>query len=110
MHTRELRIDGGMAAVFAATAEKPHAFFLESALPAGGLGRYSFLGFEPMAVFRVAAGGGAEVSWADGRVEKKSGDPLEALRGVAVGSAFTVTFTTALELLHDALLGDNTTL
>jgi para-aminobenzoate synthetase component 1 len=82
MHTRELRIDGGMAALFAATAEKPHAFFLESALPAGGLGRYSFIGFAPVAVFRVAAGGGAEVRWADGRVERCAGEPLEELRAL----------------------------
>ncbi|WP_138223264.1 aminodeoxychorismate synthase component I [Nibricoccus aquaticus] len=80
MHTRELRIDGGMAAVFAATAEKAHAFFLESALPADGLGRYSFIGFGPLAVFRVAAGGAAEVTWADGRVERTEGEPLEELR------------------------------
>lgn len=80
MRVRELRIDGGMTALFAATAGKPHAFFLESALPAGGLGRYSFIGFNPIAVFRVDAGGGAEVRWADGRAEPCAGEPLEALR------------------------------
>ena len=80
MATRALAIEGGMAALFAATASKPHAFFLESALPAGGLGRYSFLGFAPFAVFRVAAAGVAEVRWADGRVETCAGDPLEVLR------------------------------
>ncbi len=82
MHTRELRIEGGMAAVFAATAEKAHAFFLESALPAGGLGRYSFIGFAPLAVFRVGADGRAEVRWADGRVERKEGEALEELRAL----------------------------
>jgi para-aminobenzoate synthetase component 1 len=82
MHTREIAIEGGMAELFTATAEKAHAFFLESALPAGGLGRYSFIGFAPFAVFRVAAGGAAEVSWADGRVERCAGEPLEELRAL----------------------------
>ena len=82
MRTRALAIDGGMAAVFAATADEPYAFFLESALPAGGLGRYSFIGFAPSAVFRVTAEGGAEIRWEDGRSERCEGEPLEALRAL----------------------------
>jgi para-aminobenzoate synthetase component 1 len=80
MHTRELVIEGGMAALFLATAAKPHAFFLESSLPAGGLGRYSFVGFTPFLVFRVEKGGSAKIHWADGRVESCPGEPLEELR------------------------------
>ncbi len=80
MHVRSFTIKGGMDALFAATAELPHAFFLESGLPAGGLGRYSFIGYDPFAVWRMPAGGDAEVRWRDGRVERIAGDPLESLR------------------------------
>jgi para-aminobenzoate synthetase component I len=79
MRTRPLSIDGGMAALFAASAEKPYSFFLESSLPAGGLGRYSFLGFAPFVVFRVEDDV-ATIRREDGLVETCAGDPLEALR------------------------------
>jgi para-aminobenzoate synthetase component I len=79
MRTRPLRIEGGLDALFAACAEQPHAFFLESSLPAGGLGRHSFFGFAPVAVFRVE-NGAASVAWNDGRSERLGGDPLDALR------------------------------
>ena len=41
---------------FAALCERPGAFFLDSALPAGGLGRYSFIGFDPFLVMRAGDG------------------------------------------------------
>jgi para-aminobenzoate synthetase component I len=87
MRTRKLSIDGGLSALFAVTAEKPHAFFLESSLSSGGLGRYSFLGFAPFAVFRVEDGA-ATIRWADGRLEVCTTEPLEALR--ALHREFTV--------------------
>jgi para-aminobenzoate synthetase component 1 len=40
--------------LFAGLCDRPGAFFLDSALPAGGLGRYSFFGFDPFLVFRAS--------------------------------------------------------
>ena len=82
MRTRSLSIEGGLPALFTAAEEKPYLFFLESSLPAGGLGRYSFIGFAPFAVFTVKPGAEAEIRWADGRTEKLAGEPLEALRAL----------------------------
>ena len=45
--------------LFAALCDRPGAFYLDSALPAGGLGRYSFIGSDPFLVFRAR---GAEIS------------------------------------------------
>jgi para-aminobenzoate synthetase component 1 len=39
--------------IFAGLCERPGAFFLDSAQAAGGLGRYSFIGFDPFLVFRA---------------------------------------------------------
>lgn len=88
MHIRPFTIEGGLERLFAATAELPYAFFLESGLPAGGLGRYSFIGYDPFAVWRVRPGGDAEVCWRDGRIERLPGEPLMALR--AFHARFTV--------------------
>ena len=81
MLMRELTLGTDIASVFAAVQSQPHSFFLESALPAGGLGRFSFLGFAPFLVFTVRKEG-ARVTWADGPVECCEGDPLEALRAL----------------------------
>jgi para-aminobenzoate synthetase component 1 len=82
MRTRELSIEGGLSALFAAAEGKPYLFFLESSLPAGGLGRYSFLGFAPFAVFSVEGKTGVEIRWSDGRREPCAGEPLDALRAL----------------------------
>jgi para-aminobenzoate synthetase component 1 len=38
---------------FARVAQRDHAFFLDSGLTSGGLGAYSFIGFDPFLVFRA---------------------------------------------------------
>ena len=40
--------------VFRLFADKPYAFFLDSSLNSAGLGRYSFIGFEPFLVLRLS--------------------------------------------------------
>jgi para-aminobenzoate synthetase component 1 len=42
--------------LFARLCDRPGAFFLDSARPADGLGRYSFIGFDPFLVFRARGG------------------------------------------------------
>jgi para-aminobenzoate synthetase component 1 len=39
--------------LFAGLCDRRGAFFLDSALESGGLGRYSFIGFDPFLIFRV---------------------------------------------------------
>ncbi len=48
---------GGALPVFEAIRDKPSVFFLDSSMPGNGLGRYSFLGFEPFGVLRAQANG-----------------------------------------------------
>ena len=63
-------------------AERPGSFFLDSALPMGGLGDYSFIGFDPFLVFRACA---QKISiTCDGQTETFTGDPLEELRKLFV--------------------------
>lgn len=59
---------------------RAHTFLLESVEGGEHIGRYSFLGGEPHAIFR-GEGRRAEIEWADGRVERIEGVcPLDALR------------------------------
>ena len=51
---REIAWDRPPEELFAGLCDRPGAFFLDSAQPAGGLGRYSFIGFEPFLVFRAS--------------------------------------------------------
>src|SRR4051812_4274093 len=41
------------AEIFAGVCERPGSFFLDSGLESGGLGRFSFIGFDPFLVFRA---------------------------------------------------------
>ena len=64
--------------LFAALSDRPGSFLLDSALPAGGLGAWSFIGFDPFLTFRAK---GDEITLTrDGRAETRRGDPLAALR------------------------------
>ncbi len=68
--------------LFNSLAERPGSFFLDSALPMGGLGDHSFIGFDPFLVFRACA---RKISiTCDGQVETFTGDPLEELRKLFV--------------------------
>ena len=61
--------------------DEPYSFFLESALSAGRLGRFSFVGSRPFLVLR-SRGNNVELLWEDGKRELVSGDPFEVLRGL----------------------------
>lgn len=66
--------------LFGAFAARPGAFLLDSARAAGGLGRYSFLGFEPFLVVREHETEGLVVA-ERGRPEVRlEGDPFTGLR------------------------------
>ncbi len=60
-------------ALFAKLCERAGAFFLDSALSVGGLGRYSFIGFDPFLVLRAGSDGVVRL--------QRAGESEEALRG-----------------------------
>ena len=64
--------------IFAGLCDRRGAFFLDSALEAGGLGRYSFIGFDPFLTFR-ATGDLISLQRADGE-EDFRGEPLTELK------------------------------
>ena len=66
--------------LFGAVCERKGSFFLDSARATGGLGAWSFIGFDPFLVFR--AKGGMTTLAGDGADEARSGDPLAELRAV----------------------------
>jgi para-aminobenzoate synthetase component 1 len=64
--------------LFDALHDRPYSFFLDSAQPAGGLGAWSFIGFDPFLIFQSR---GDDISIdREGRVEKLRGDPLAELK------------------------------
>ena len=64
--------------LFAGLHDRAGSFLLDSAQPAGGLGTWSFLGFDPFLVFRAK---GEEITVVRaGRAETFRGDPLAELR------------------------------
>ena len=77
---REIPWDGAPDELFARLCDRPGAFFLDSALPAGGLGRYSFIGFDPFLVLR-ASDGVICLQRAEGE-EALCGDVFSVLRGL----------------------------
>jgi len=64
--------------LFAVLQDRPGSFFLDSGLPAGGLGAFSFIGFDPFLVFRSK--GDRITIVEDGLAAERRGDPLEELR------------------------------
>ena len=66
--------------LFGAVCARAGSFFLDSAQACGGLGAWSFIGFDPFLVFR--AKGGATTLVRDGAAEARNGDPLAELRSV----------------------------
>ena len=77
---REIAWVGAPDELFAGLCDRPGAFLLDSALLAGGLGRYSFIGFDPFLVLR-AGDGVIRLQRAEGE-EDFRGDVLGALRGL----------------------------
>ena len=65
---------------FEAFCRLPHAFFLDSGLPGPRLGRYSFLGAEPVAV--LAAKGRSLRLWEAGAERRWEENPFDALRAM----------------------------
>ncbi len=78
MVIREIEFGAPPEEIFAGLAERAGSFFLDSARPAGGLGAYSFIGFDPFLVFR-ATGSEIELNWGESR-EMVAGDPFLELR------------------------------
>jgi para-aminobenzoate synthetase component 1 len=74
---REIALTGAPEAIFAGLCDRPGAFFLDSGLSAGGLGRYSFIGFDPFLAFRAKDGA---ISMSGGEANAFHGDPLTELR------------------------------
>ncbi|MGA3007552.1 MAG: anthranilate synthase component I family protein, partial [Opitutaceae bacterium] len=64
--------------LFAALHDQPYSFYLDSAQPAGGLGAYSFIGFNPFLIFQ-SRGDDIVIDRRE-RTEKLRGDPLAELR------------------------------
>jgi len=74
----EITLPQPPAELFAALAERPYSFFLDSGMVSAKLGRYSFLGYEPFLVL-WSKGTRVEVR-AGGQVQQRDGDPFETLR------------------------------
>ncbi|HZP59307.1 MAG TPA: aminodeoxychorismate synthase component I [Opitutaceae bacterium] len=78
MLIREIDLRLPPETVFAAVHDRPHSFFLDSAQLAGGLGGWSFIGFDPFLIFRAT---GNEIALeSEGRTEQVRGDPLTELK------------------------------
>lgn len=75
---KELHGVPSAADLFAGLCERRGSFFLDSGLASGGLGRFSFLGFEPFLEFQ-AREGEITISSAAGRTAFR-GEPLAELR------------------------------
>lgn len=70
--------------VYGKLARGEHSFLLESAEGAGRVARYSFVGYDPILVIKVAGGKTAVLS-GNGGSRTLPGDPLAAIRGVMAG-------------------------
>ncbi len=66
--------------IFAGLRGRAGAFFLDGGRDARGLGRYSFIGFEPFLVFRGSEAEGVTVAERGKEPVRLDGDPLERLR------------------------------
>ena len=73
----EIRLGIPPDELFDALRDRPGAFFLDSAQRAGGLGAWSFIGFDPFLEFR--AKGRRLALNHGGETEAREGDPLEEL-------------------------------
>jgi para-aminobenzoate synthetase component 1 len=73
----ETDLGGTPEEIFAGLHGRAGSFLLDSAQPCGGLGSFSFAGFEPFLTFRAT--GDRITIIRDGRAETRTGDPLVEL-------------------------------
>ena len=76
----EIHLAATPAELFAGLHDRPCAFFLDSGLSTGGLGSYSFIGFDPFLVF--SAKGNAITLVRHGITTTHTGDPLAELQAL----------------------------
>ena len=74
-------LDTPLTAFAKVAVAKEHAFLLESVQGGEKWGRYSFIGFDPLATF-TSLGDTIEIRRTDGSAEKIIGDPIEVLKGL----------------------------
>lgn len=78
-HIREIRYDSSPVDTLERVRHKPFPFLLESSLLNSERGRFSFVGHSPIALFQ-SKGNAMHVVWPDGLIERRQGDPLDALK------------------------------
>jgi len=78
--TKELARGLILERLFAGLCGRRGAFFLDSARSGGGLGRWSFIGFEPFLEFRETEAEGVTIMEGGQTTCRRGGDPLAALR------------------------------
>jgi len=64
--------------LFGCLADRPYSFFLDSSLPGGKMGRYSFMGADPFLVFK-SKGDAVEIRRGD-KVDRMHESPLDLLK------------------------------
>ena len=79
IHTRECGAPDDALSAFARFERDGQPFLLESGMIVEGLGRYSFMGSRPFVTI-TSIGRRVDLRWADGRVERRRGDPFFVLR------------------------------
>ena len=79
---RPIALSAAPETVFSAVSDKPYAFLLDSAQPAGALGQFTFFGFNPFLVVRAHATGFTltRPRTPDAPAETRTGDGLALLR------------------------------
>jgi para-aminobenzoate synthetase component 1 len=74
----EVTLTHSLEETFAILADDPHPFWLDSSLPGGKMGRWSFMGSRPFLVFKTF--GKDIITEEEGAATVVTGNPFEALR------------------------------
>ncbi len=79
---RPIALPAAPETIFTAVSDKPYAFLLDSAQPAGALGQFTFFGFNPFLIVRAHATGFTltRPRTPDAPAETRTGDGLALLR------------------------------
>ena len=78
--TEEIKNPPDPFSLFRRLQKYPYTFFLDSACPGPHkLGRYSFIGSDPLLVFK-SKGGSVGLEWSDGRTENFTADPFTCIQ------------------------------
>lgn len=78
MIIREIETALDSFGIFTAFKDGPYAFFLDSGMNKGGLGRYSFIGNNPFKIFKAKNG---KLSWIEKEhTKEENGNPFKALK------------------------------